>query len=313
MEKRAGFSTRSWRIFKLGISNFWRNRLLSVAATLIMTITLLTISIFTILTIIVNITVTKVNQKIDYVVYFKETVAEDQILTLYEEAKGLDNVMSVEYIDKDKAYDRWQARQTDERLKQVVTRKDNPLPRSIEMKVEDPEKIQQVASYFEDNAQTAELIRKTSLMENQSTIDRLLNITRFVKRAGIAMSAFFILISILIIFNTIRLAIFTRRDEIEIMKLVGASSSFIRWPFIFEGFLYAVLATTLSVILLYFGFRFLSPVTSRYLGELMSEYGGTLLSFFNSYIVWIILLQLAVGGLIGALCSIVAIRKHLKV
>ena len=136
--QRASLSTRFWRIFKLGISNFWRNRLLSIAATLIMTVTLLTISIFAILTLIVNITITKVNQKIDYVVYFKETVAEDEILNLYEEAKNLSNAASVEYVSKDIAYERWQARQTDERLKKAVTKKDNPLPRSIEIKVKDP-------------------------------------------------------------------------------------------------------------------------------------------------------------------------------
>jgi cell division transport system permease protein len=302
-----------WRIFKLGLANFWRNRLLSVAATLIMTITLLTISIFTILTLIVNITIHKVNQKIDYVIYFNETVAEDQILNLYDEAKNLNNVASVEYIDKEKAFERWQARQTDERLKQIVTKKDNPLPRSIEIKVQDPEKIGEVANYFEQNQEISSMIRKTSLMENQATISRLLNVTKFVRLAGISISAFFILVSILIIFNTIRLAIFTRRDEIDIMKLVGASSSFIRWPFIFEGILYAVLATILSVGLLYLGIRFLSPVVNRYLGELMSEWGGSLLAFFDSKIFWIIILELIVGILIGSICSVIAMRKHLKV
>lgn len=310
---RASFSTRSWRIFKLGIANFWRNRLLSIAATLIMTITLLTISIFTILTLIVNITVTKVNQKIDYVIYFNETVAEDEILNLYEEAKNLSNAASVEYIDKDTAFDRWQARQTDERLKKAVTKKDNPLPRSIEIKVKDPEKIGDVAVYFEQNEAISEMIRKTSLMENKATIDRLLSVTRFIKRTGIAISAFFIIVSILIIFNTIRLAIFTRRDEIDIMKLVGASSSFIRWPFVLEGILYAILATIISSTLLYLGFKFLSPIVNRYLGELMSEWGGSLLNYFNANLFWIILLQLAVGVLIGAICSAIAIRKHLKV
>lgn len=311
--QRASLSTRMWRIFKLGLANFWRNRLLSVAATLIMTITLLTISIFTILTLIVNITIHKVNQKIDYVIYFNETVAEDQILNLYDEAKNLNNVASVEYIDKEKAFERWQARQTDERLKQIVTKKDNPLPRSIEIKVQDPEKIGEVANYFEQNQEISSMIRKTSLMENQATISRLLNVTKFVRLAGISISAFFILVSILIIFNTIRLAIFTRRDEIDIMKLVGASSSFIRWPFIFEGILYAVLATILSVGLLYLGIRFLSPVVNRYLGELMSEWGGSLLAFFDSKIFWIIILELIVGILIGSICSVIAMRKHLKV
>jgi hypothetical protein len=102
-------------------------------------------------------------------------------------------------------------------------------------------------------------------------------------------------------------------DEIDIMKLVGASSSFIRWPFILEGILYAILATILSVGLLYLGFRFLSPIVNRYLGELMDQWGGSLLNYFNANLIWIILLQLAVGILIGSICSWIAIRKHLRV
>src|SRR4030042_3774337 len=97
------------------------------------------------------------------------------------------------------------------------------------------------------------------------------------------------------------------------MKLVGASSSFIRWPFVLEGIIYAILATVLSSSLLYIGFRFLSPGVNRYIGELMDQWGGNLLSYFNAHLFWIILLQLAVGILIASVCSWIAIRKNLKV
>ena len=99
----------------------------------------------------------------------------------------------------------------------------------------------------------------------------------------------------------------------EIMKLVGATDSAIRWPFIFEGMFYGFLATILSTFFLFLGVKFLSPVVSRYLGEVMTEWGGSLMSYFVSHLWQIILWQLLIGFAIGASCSMIAIRKHLRV
>lgn len=306
------FWTTFYRIGKFSLLNFWRNRLLSIAATLVMTITLLIISIFTFLNLFVSATISAINQKIDLAIYFNEDTKEESILILQEQVKMLPDVKSVEYIDKAKALVRWQARQIDPRLREAVTEKDNPLPRSLEIKVTHPDKLETVAAYF-DAPDIKPLVRKTSLHENKTTIQRLINMTKFIKKVGIAAGGFFLIVSVLIIFNTIRLTIFTRRDEIEIMKLVGATNSFVRWPFILEGILYGILGTIFSVLLIWLGFRFMSPVVNKYLGEVMTTWGGTLLGFFQAQIFWIILLQLFVAIIIGSACSLVAMRKHLKV
>jgi cell division transport system permease protein len=207
---------------------------------------------------------------------------------------------------------RWQASQSESRLKNVVTEEDNPLPRSFEVKVINPDNLDSVAKIF-DTAEVKPMITKTSLNENRSTIQRLVGVTKFIRKVGLAFSLFFIFISIMVVFNTIRLAIYSRRDEIDVMKLVGASPSFIRWPFLLEGILYGILATILSSILLYFAFRFLSPFANRYLGDIMNQWGGSFMAYFNAHLWEIILWQLLVGILIGLGCSYFAIRKHLKI
>lgn len=311
MKKATLFTTIS-RIFKWSLLAFWRNRLLSIAATLVMTLTLLTISIFVILNLIIGTTISAVQQKIDLVIYFTESTTEDEITALKNQVEELPEVASINYIDKQKALEKWRQRPIEEELKKIATEKDNPLPRSLEVKVKDLDKLEEVASYF-DAEEIKPLVRKTSLHENQATIQRLLNMTKFLEKMGLIFSGFFIIISILVIFNTIRLAIYSRRDEVEIMKLVGATDAAVRWPFILEGMFYGFLGTLLSVLFLFLGFRFLSPLVSRYLGEVMTEWGGSLLSYFVAHLWQIILWQLVVGFAIGATCSFIAIRKHLRV
>src|SRR3989304_1571137 len=300
------------RVFKWSILSFWRNRLLSIAATLVMTLTLLTISLFVILNLIIGTTVDVVQHKIDLVVYLTESATEADIANLKTQVEQMPEVASVNYIDKAQALAKWQSKEIKDELKNIATTADNPLPRSLEIKVKDLTKLEQTATFFE-SAEVKPLVDKTTMHENRATINRLLKTTRFFRISGIIFSAFFVLISLLVIFNTIRLAIYSRRDEIDIMKLVGATSSAIRWPFIVEGMFYGLLATVISVILLFVGFRFLSPVVNKYLGELMTEWGGSLMNYFIANLWQIILWQLLVGFAIGAACGFLAIRKHLKV
>jgi len=309
---QATTSTTISRVFKWSMLSFWRNRLLSIAATLVMTLTLLTISIFVILNLIIGTTIEAVQHKIDLVVYFNENVTEQEIDSLKKQVEVLPEIASIDYIDKAQALQKWQSRNIKEELKQIATEKDNPLPRSFEIKVKNLDKLESVAAYF-DAEDIKPMVRKTSLHENQATIQRLLNMTNFLRKIGLIFSGFFILVSILVIFNTIRLAIYSRRNEVEIMKLVGATNSAIRWPFILEGMMYGFLGTILSVLFLFLGFRFLSPVVNKYLGEVMTEWGGSLMAYFWSHLWQIILWQLLVGFAIGAICSVIAIRKHLRV
>ena len=297
------------RISKLGLINFWRNRWLSLASTLVMTLTLLIISLFVILLIIIGAATDRIKAKMDITVYFKDSAQTEEISDIQQKLAARGDVKEVRYISKEEALAIWNERQKNQRIKELVTPEENPLPRSLAIKAIDPENLKNVADYLsgEDYSST---IHKISYEENKQIIDKLLAITSFVQKMGAVLSIIFIIISILVILNTIRLTIFTRKEEIEIMRLVGASDRFIRFPFIVEGVLYGFLACLLALILMWLMLMFLSPLTTKYLGEVVTE---NMKHFFTSHIWLIFLLQLGVGILIGIGCSLFSIRKYLKI
>lgn len=299
------------RVIKWGLLNFWRNSLLSIAATLVVGLALLSVSISVILNLVVNATVESINQRMDLVVYFKDVASEEQIDSLYDQVLTLEDVESIEYIDKEKALGKFKDLQVDPRLKDIAV-ESNRLPRSFEIEVSQPDKIEEVGKFFE-REEIAPLVEDTSLARNKDKIEKLSQITRFVRIAGVSFSIVFILVSILIVYNTIKLTIFTRREEIEIMKLVGASFPFIRWPFIIEGMLYGVIATLISTFLLYIGFYFVSPSVSQYFGLEIGALQGSLLAFFVAKLWIIVLLELFVGIAVSAGSSMMAMKKYLEV
>lgn len=298
------------RITKLGLTNFWRNRWLSLASTLVMTLTLLIISSFVVMTIVINRTTDRIKSKMDLTVYFKDSATTDGISILQEKLATRADVKEAKYISKEQAFQIWQVKQKNQRIRELVTAEENPLPRSLAIKALDPANLNSIADYVaSDEFKT--IIHKISYEENKIIIDKLLAITSFVKKMGWLFSVVFVVISILVILNTIRLAIFTRKDEVEIMRLVGASDRFIRVPFIVEGTLYGFLACILAVILMWVGIYFVvSPLTNQYLGSAVTE---NMKLFFNAHFALIFFLQFLVGTVVGVGCSMFSIRKYLKV
>jgi len=295
------------RILKTSLTSLWRNRWLSLASTLIMVVTLLTISIFASLSVITNKMTENLEERIDMVAYLQDSVTEDQVSALKRVLLARPNVTEVVYVSKDEALSRWQERNKDnEQIKNVINQADNPLPRSLEIKTKNPEDLDQVNSFL-TSQEYAPLIKQLSYQRNKDMIDRLINITKFVKIFGWSLSALFVLISILIIYNTIRLTIFARSEEIEIMKLVGATPWYIRGPFIIDGIAYGVAATIIAAILLFFAFQIIIPIARNYLGGFDMGQGYLGINF-----ALVILLQLAVGIVLGAACSVFAIKKYLK-
>lgn len=297
------------RITKLGLLNFWRNRWLSLASTLVMTLTLLIISLFVIMTIVINKTTDRIKAKIDITVYFLDSATADEISDLQETLALRSDIKEVKYISKEEALTIWQENQKNQHIRELITSTENPLPRSLEIKATDPEKLDGIADYL-SSGDYNNIIHKISYEENKAIIDKLLAITSFIKKMGWIFSTIFIIMSILVILNTIRLAIFARKDEVEIMRLVGASDRFIKVPFIVEGILYGFFACILAVILMWIGILLVSPLINKYLGADVTE---NMKLFFSSHFALIFLLQFCVGILIGIGCSLFSIRKYLKV
>ena len=297
------------RISKLGLTNFWRNRWLSLASTLVMTLTLLIISLFIILLLVIGAATTRIKAKMDITVYFKDSAQTEEISDLQQKIAARADVKEVRYVSKEEALEIWNERQKNQRIKELVTPEENPLPRSLAIKAIDPENLNTIADFLLAD-DFSSMIHKISYEENKQIIDKLLAITAFVRKMGAVLSIIFIIVSILVILNTIRLTIFTRKDEIEIMRLVGASDRFIRFPFIVEGVLYGFLACILAVILMWLVLIFLSPLTTQYLGATVTE---NMKHFFTSHIWQIFFMQLGVGIIIGIGCSMFSIRKYLKI
>lgn len=299
--------TTLYRISKTSLIALWRNRWLSLAATLIMILTLITISFFVSLMVITDKTTESLRDKVDMSVYFNESVSNDQIFAVQNILLARSDIKSVDYISKEKALTVWRTRnKDDEKIRDVISEVNNPLPRSLEIKTDKPENLEKINSLLSGNDYKP-LVKEISYKKNRDLINRLVNITTFLKIFGWSLSFIFVLIAVLIIYNTIRLTIFARSSEIEIMKLVGASDWYVRGPFVIEGMAYGLLGALVSSIIYYFAFKLSVPTAERYLGltNLNSHYLGI------SFIV-IVVLQFLLGLLLGVFCSVFAIRKHLN-
>lgn len=295
------------RVIKLGFINFYRNGWLSFVTSLVLSLTLVIISIFVIFNVVINYTAKNLQSKIDISVYFYDSTTEEQINIIEKQLSTRPDVSEVNYISKERALEIWKDRPLDERIKNLVTAENNPLPRSIEIISTDPEHLQNIA-YFLQREEYKDLVRKVDYQENKDIIQKLNNVIVFAKRMGVILSSVFIIISILVILNTIKLNIITRKDEIEIMRLVGASNLFIRIPFFVEGVLYGILAALISLGIIALGISFLTPFINQYLGDMSINFS----QFFIEHIFIIIILQLVVGILISVICSFISIQKYLK-
>ncbi len=297
------------RTFRSAWQGFIRNGWLSLVAVIIMAQALLIVSILVGLNLVIGATIQSVNERIDVAVFLKETVTESEALAMKAEVEQYQGVRGVVYVSSKEAMDKFLVENRNSRLiKEIVPAGDSFLPPSLEVKVMDPKVIESVVSRMR-SSNFSNLISETSLEDNQKIIDRLRNMGGFVQSASGILAIILMIIALLIIFNTIGVTIFTRKQEIEIMKLVGATDWYIRWPFILEGLLYGIIATAVTVILLVGGYyAIIKPLLANYL----ISTGGTPL-FTPSFLIILVILQLALGLLVGGMSSYMATRKHLAI
>ncbi len=248
---------------------FWRNALMSMAATLTMVLMLSLLAGFFILQNVLLASLSFVEQKVEVVAYVENTATQDQVDTLIATTQAMPQVSEVEFITRDEALERFKATQeaqgrTD--LSQYL--ESNPLYASINVKLTDPSDLQTVTSALDDDPIVRNVLNITAL------VNRVLTVTDFVRTAGVAMVTVVGLIVLFIIVNTIRLAVVARAEEIEIMRLVGASDAFIRWPFVFEGALVGLLGALITLGLLYVGSEPLGRAMVGFFNVLPLELGS---------------------------------------
>ncbi len=297
-----------WRTLKQGLVNFWRNGWLSLAATSVLMLSLYTIGVFSIITISTNQIIKKVESKIDVSIYFKSDTKEEKILEDKKDLENYQEIKSVKYISKDQALVDFKKNNANEpvimeSLKEIG---DNPLLASLIVKANNPNQYQTIVDYV-NKSSFKDDISRINYEKNRDIIDNLNNIINQVKKIGFFVILIFGLIAILIIFNTVRIAIYSHRQEIEVMRLVGASNMFIRLPFIFEGILYGVIASLVAM-----GLLFISIKSVAYLGK-FSLISQNLLGVYWENLGLLFGIQIGVGVLLGIISSWIAMRKYLKI
>ncbi len=299
-----------WRVITSGGRNFMRNLWLSTAATAVMTLTLMIVVISFVSSWALSSTIKNVTDKLDISVYLLNTVTDAQRAGFTTALKADPDVAGVGFTSQAQAVQLYKdANRNNPALLAGIAEVSDSIPASLEIKAKNPNKLDSIIAIVNE-PQFKPLLDPTAPPSysgsRKKTVDQIVSFSNFFKKGGLIASALFIFISMLIIFNTIRMAIFTRRDEIEIMKLVGATKWFIRGPFIFEAALYGIIAAFIAVGLSYAALLGLGPKLSGYI-----DIQGTI-NFFRSYPLLIIGAEIVIGVFIGAVSSLLAMGRYLK-
>lgn len=301
------------RIMKTGFFNFWRNATVSLASVFMMTVTLFVIGFLIFGSAILGVSLEELRDKVDVNVSFVTTAAEDKILDIKHSLESLPEVSLVTYISREEVLESFKERNANDQaiLAALDELNDNPFGAMLNVKAKDPSQYESVAGFLESRGTLSEsgvsIIDKINYYQNKVAIDKLANIIDTSNKLGVAISLTFIVLSILIAFNTIRLTIYIARDEIAVMRLVGASTSYIRGPFVVVGIIYGLVAGIITLLV------FL-PIT-YWLGGVTSNFfiGMNVFSYYIQNLPQIFLIIIGSGVFVGAVSSMLAIRKYLKV
>ena len=296
------------RTLREGWINFVRNGYLSIAAVSVMLLSLFSVSALVLLMLIGDKLIQNIESKVNISVYFKSDVREEAILKDKEALENISEISAVSYISKEQALEDFKKNNANEPviLKSLEVIGDNPLLASLVIKANDTTQYEMINEYLK-NAPFKDDISRINYAKNKEVIGKLNQTIAQVRKAGMAISGFLSLISILIIFNTIRITIYAHKKEVEVMRLVGASNVYIRLPFIFEGVLYGLVASVISMLLLFIALRLLLPQAKMLIPSV-----GVIGVYRENF--WKILgVQVLIGTLLGVVSSTIAIRKYLKI
>lgn len=303
------------RIFVSGIQGFLRSGFVSFSSILVMSITLFIIGSIFFLSGLLNYTLDSVKDKVDINVYFVTTAQETDILALKKSIENLPEVSNVEYISRDQALKDFKDKHQEDQLtlQAIDELGDNPLGAILNIKTKDPSQYAGVASFLDNSNNEllspsgTKIIDKINYTQNKVVIDKLTSIIKSANMIGLWLAIIFIIISILITSNTIRLIIFMKKDEISVMRLVGASHKYVKGPFVVNGILVGLISSFVVILIFSIGsFWLVHSSYSVYFG------GFNLFHYFINNILLIIGTILGIGILLGIIASYLAVRRYLK-
>ncbi len=296
------------RIFVGGWQGFTRNSVASLTTIVVMVIAICLITSLFLLQKTTQFTITILEEKISLLVYFRKEVPEEEILTIKRELVIIPAIREVEYVSEQEALEVFTQRHRENPIimESLAMIGFNPLMAHLNIKTKTPDQYEKVADFLE-KAPFAGLIDRINFLQVEPVIKNVQQISVGLTNLGVILSLIFVLIAILVTFNTTKLAILNLEKEIGIMRLVGASNWFIRGPLIIQGVISGVLATIISLAIFALLLFFLSPRIEIFLP------GLNLFGFFAASFFQIVLTQLAIGVGLGIVSSAIAIRKYLAV
>lgn len=297
------------RATKFAIQNFWRNLWLSVITVFLLVLTTSSITVVVGLNVVGQHVIDAVQDKVNIDIYFYDTTPEKTLLKAQEYLKGMSEVSDVIYVSQEEALkDFREAHKNDPEILATLDELErNILPPSLTVRAHDIDDYPKISNRFE-GSEFAQYVDHQDFSDNKALIDKISQITRRSYELGIGVSVIFIIISVIVIFNTIRITIYSHRGEVGIMKLVGATNGFIRAPFILESVILGFLAALVTTSIFYG----LLVVSNHSLSTFFNGYQFSPLSYFASNFLIVIFVECVGAVLLSCVSSMIAITRYLK-
>ena len=298
------------RLLKYSVQGFFRNFWLSFVCITTIVLAFVLVDVLGGMGIVSNDVVNSIKNKIDVSIYIKNTATEDQIFAIKNEITGLKGVKSITYISKQEALDNFKKRHDNNALllSSLAELETNPIGGTLVIKATSTNDYSLILEYV-SKFQYANLIEDTNYTDNKAIINKINLFNVNISKGILLVSIFFGFISAVTVLNTLRITIYSRRKEIEIMRFLGASWSFIKVPFILEGIFYLVFGWFLSILLYYGILLFIAPYSSIF----FSFYKADVVNLIMSNSINTIIVEFIIGLAITTFASILSIRKYAKV
>lgn len=302
----------TYRTMKFALQGFWRNIWLSVVTVIILVVTLLSIGIVWSINVVASQAIASIKEKVDVSVYFKPEVKADQVLAIQYRLEDMSQVKNVQYVSPEDALAKFKEAHKNDPviLGSLDELAGNPLGATLIIKANNIDDFPEILKVLADpNYSNLISEQDKNFEDNQVVISRLSNISNKAGKIGLAVIGVFIIIAILIVFNTVRINIYTHREEIGIMKLVGATNWFIRSPFLLESVLYGIISAIIAIAIFYPLLGVVSPQVSNF----FEGYNFNLISYFNGHFLIFFGFLILCAILLSVVSSAIAIGRYLKV
>lgn len=299
------------RVIKAGFVGFWRSAYVSLASVFVLTVALFVIGATMFLDQILTVSLNAIQSKVDINVYFVQDAPIEEIERLQSAIEALPEVTGVIYTSSEDALAQYrEEHRNDEISMQALDELNfNPLGANLAIQAQQTSQYEQIAAFLDEQKElespNAPVINDYNYVKNKDSIDKLTNIIDATERAGFIIMIVLLVAAVLITFNTIRLAIYTAREEIAIMRLVGAGNMYIRGPFMLQGVMYGIISGVLALAIFYPVMLWIGPATEEF-------FEFNLLTYYTTNFGYIFLVIVGIGVVLGLVSSTLAVARYLR-